>query len=301
MSNGRKTPPKTQYWCFTTNNPTIAEEEALKAYARGDACTYLIYGRERGDNGVPHFQGYVEFGNRQRLTAIKKIPAFRRAHLEPRRGTGAEAARYCKKDGDFVEFGEIKVTKQGRRTDLEEIKRKIDAGASSVDIADAHFSQWVIYRRSFDAYVDLKKTPQSRPELKVYVLCGASGTGKSSYVFSRHPECWISSNPVLRWFDGYTGQSTALIDDFNGECPFRFLLRLLDIYPMRVEVKGGHVAWNPTLIYITTNRAIDEWYGGERDCAPIQRRVKKVIRMQDLAAFDIGEKHLEIDRILAEE
>lgn len=290
---------RSKYWCFTLNQPTIAEEEALKACARSDVASYFIYGRERGESGTYHFQGYVEFVNRVRLTAVKKIPGFNRSHLEQRRGSGKEASEYCKKDGDFVEFGTPTANTQGRRNDLESIKQRLDDGASSRDISDEFFSRWVVYRRSFEAYTELRNEPRHRPGLKVIVLRGESGTGKSSYVFSRHPGCWISTNPILRWFDGYSGQTVACIDDFNGETPFRFLLRLLDIYPIRVEIKGGHVAWNPETIFITTNRPITEWYGGEKDVTPIIRRVTYEVVMDELENSEISDKHTEIDEILS--
>lgn len=299
MSNGKnKTPAKTQYWCWTLNNPTIAEEEAIKAYARGDGASYLIFGRERGESGVYHFQGYTEFQNRQRLTTIKKIAGFNRCHFEPRRGTSTEAAQYCKKELDFFEHGTLKVSQQGRRTDLEAIKAKLDAGATEREIADAHFGQWVIFRRSFQEYRELGNAPRYRPDLKVVLLRGNPGTGKSSYVYSRWPDCWISTNPILRWFDGYGGQRVSLIDDFNGETPFRFLLRLLDKYPIRVEVKGGHTPWNPEIIFITSNRDVMEWYGGERDTAAIARRITRNISLEDLEKPNVRSRHLAIDEIL---
>lgn len=288
---------RTKYWCFTLNNPTIAEEIYLKTWLEHGA-DFLIFGRERGENGVYHFQGYVELTNRQRLSGVRKLS--KRAHWEPRRGSQRECIEYCKKDGDFFETGVPTSDRQGKRNDLQCIKEKLDGGASALDIANEHFSKWVIYRRSFDAYVGLKDSPRHRPNLRVFLLCGASGSGKSSYCFTRHPDCWISTSPVLRWFDGYDRQRVALIDDFNGECPFRFLLRLLDVYPIRVEVKGGHVAWNPEIIFITSNKLVREWYGGERDVTPIERRITHTIYMDQLENSEIGAKHDEIDQILEE-
>lgn len=104
-------------WCFTLNNPTEDEEQEL-ANKAGEV-KYLIFGRERGENGTPHLQGFVIFNSNQRLRAVRVF--IRRAHWELARGTNQEAADYCKKDGEFDEFGELPVDRSGRRTDLEEI------------------------------------------------------------------------------------------------------------------------------------------------------------------------------------
>lgn len=297
MSNGKNTRTKRKYWVFTLNKPTIAEEILCKRLDYFKAA-YIIFGRERGESGTFHFQGYIEFVNRRRLSELRKL--LPRAHWEVRKGTGREASEYCKKDGDFVEKGTLATNERGRRTDLECIRAELDSGRSMSDIAESHFSQWVVYRRSFEAYIDLKSPPKFRRELRVVLLHGCSGVGKSSYVYSRHPECWISTNPVLRWFDGYSGQDVVLLDDFNGECPFRFLLRLLDVYPLRVEVKGGHVAWNPTLIYITSNNDPEEWYHGEKDMSPVIRRITHSIRVSDDLGDSVNARHEAIDKILNE-
>lgn len=55
------------------------------------------------------------------------------------------------------------------------------------------------------------------------------------------------------WFDGYDGQSILLIDDFTGNIPVQVFLRLTDIYPMQVQVKGGSTWVNFKEVYITSN------------------------------------------------
>lgn len=288
--------PRSKYWCFTLNNPTATEETYLRNIADERTISYLVFGIEVGESGTRHFQGYVEFVNRRRLSMVKRF--LTRAHWELRRGTSLEAAEYCKKDGEVFEFGTLSTSKQGKRTDLEEIQKDMEQGMSANEVAKTHFSKWVVYRRSFEAYEGILNAPKFRPELQVVLLQGVSGAGKSSYVYSRFPDAWISTNPVMRWFDGYRGQETVLIDDFAGECPFRFFLRLLDIYPIRVEIKGGTVAWNPTRIFITSNKSIEEWYHGEKDMQPVRRRIHHVIVMHELENDDIGERHDEIDQIL---
>lgn len=103
-------------YVFTLNNPTPPEVAALRD-SWEQHYTYLVYGRETGDNGTPHLQGYFRLIRRERLTTCKQKPAMQRAHLEPMRGTSGQAAAYCKKDGDFDEFGEPPREKQGKRND----------------------------------------------------------------------------------------------------------------------------------------------------------------------------------------
>lgn len=295
-----------KYWCWTLNNPTITEMESIDQLVSGDGSTgisYVIYGKEIGEKGTPHFQGYLELNKRVRISYLKKVPGLARAHFERRRGEQGEAIAYCKKDGQWFQFGTAARCGRGRRTDLEDIRQEIVEGKKEDEIADAHFTQWVQYRRSFEAYRDLKNQPRFRKDLKVYVLWGESGVGKSSYVYSRFgDDLWISTNPVLRWFDGYTGQGVVLIDDFSGECPFRFLLRLLDVYPLRVEVKGGSIAWNPTKIFITSNKPVQEWYHGERDIQPVLRRVESggIYELDGDMGGSVEERHIKLDELIAE-
>lgn len=105
MPNGSK------YWCWTLNNPTPTEIEHIEKIIRdiqqhSSEFTYLVYGKETSASGTPHLQGYSEGKTRRSLVGIKRSLG-RNIHAEQRRGTGLEAANYCKKDGDFVEAGEL--------------------------------------------------------------------------------------------------------------------------------------------------------------------------------------------------
>ena len=89
-------------WCFTINNWTPEDEECL-ALLTGHK--YIVFGRETGEDGTPHLQGFVQFKSQRTLSSMSK--ALPRAHLEVTKGRPDQAAEYCKKDGDFYEEGEV--------------------------------------------------------------------------------------------------------------------------------------------------------------------------------------------------
>lgn len=103
-------------WVFTLNNYTAEELEHVRGFLR--QCTYAIFGRERGANNTPHLQGFLIYPSPQRLSFFRRRLS-ERAHFERSLGSTEQASAYCKKDGDFEEFGE-RPPERGRRRDLEE-------------------------------------------------------------------------------------------------------------------------------------------------------------------------------------
>lgn len=269
---------RSKYFCFTLNNYTAEDESRLASLD----CSYVIYGREVGEGGTPHLQGYVEFASRLRGAQVKALVSSR-CHIEKRRGTGVQASDYCKKDGDFVERGSLSKVKQGSRKDLMLVKEAIDSGCSMSEIADDHFTSWVKYRKSFESYKFLKSPPIFR-NADVFCLWGEPGTGKTRFVYENEHDLYICSDPSLKWFDGYGGEEAVLIDDYNGEATTSFLLRVLDKYPLMVPVKGGFIPWNPLRIYVTSN--IPPPFGHLTHSAAIRRRFRRVMHLENPLHFD---------------
>mgnify|MGYP000591172797 CR=1 FL=1 len=251
-------PTKSRNYVFTLNNFTPADEQTIQAFADSPQCSYVVYGRETGESGTPHLQGYAELSGARTLAWVKRAISPR-AHFEVRRGSSTEASTYCKKDGDFWEKGEARV-RAGTRTDLNIIRDAIKEGKSELYVAENWFAQWVQYRRSFDAYRRLLLDTPRQWKSFVNVIWGTTGTGKTRFVYQQHPDDDVWVYPGKGWFDGYLGQRVCLFDDFRGDVPISLLLQLLDRYPLHVPVKGGHVNWNPRRIYITSNVMPTLWY-----------------------------------------
>lgn len=267
--------------CFTINNPTDADIVSLV----NPYVSYCIYGKEVGENGTPHLQGYLELNKQLNLNALKVI--LPRAHIEKRRGSQDQAIEYCKKDGDFVETGTKK--KQGKRNDLAEIRRIVfEDHGNMLDIIHIASN----YQSLKSAELLMKYRPPKNKYLpkKVFWFFGSTGKGKTKMAMDCCPEnnTWISSEK-LNWFDGYWGQTHVLIDDYRRDfTTFHFLLRLLDVYPLKVPIKGGYVDWEPDYIYITCPQSPTTLYNNrtDEDIAQLTRRITEV--------FDFDNDEIEI-------
>jgi hypothetical protein len=269
-----------RHWCFTLNNYTQDELDTTEASLRGADFTYVVVGREIGENNTPHLQGYFQCNSPWRLGRCKRIPGLSRAHFEKAKGTGLQNKQYCTKESCWLELGSI--SHQGKRNDLLEVKRSIDQGKSIADLAQLHFDTFVKYSRGIILAANLLMGPRNWRTQVIY-LYGPTETGKSklahdeSLALTGGSACWLS-DPTLQWFDGWMpGRKGVVIDDFDGSPKLPLLLRLFDRYPMKVPIKGGFLEWNPRIVWITSNYSLEHWYGtqGEHYNA-LKRRIDEI-------------------------
>lgn len=242
---------------FTLNNYTQDEYEAIKTID----CRWMIVGKEVGEEGTPHLQGACFLRTQKAFSRLKTLPGLKRAHVEEARGSAEQQLAYCtKQDKDAYISGTM--PQPGKRSDLEDVVDKLRSGTSLSELAETNssaipmlrYTRGITFLRSiYSPNRDVAKPPT------IFWFYGPTGTGKTrtAYELSNHIQGigyempWMSSGS-LRWFDGYDGNRVAIFDDLRTKhAEFSFLLRLLDRYPLKVEVKGGHVNWNPGFIFIT--------------------------------------------------
>lgn len=152
-------------WCFTINNPTEDDEQLLGDFAEGERCEYLVYGDETGEQGTRHFQGYLVLKNRQNMGWLKNH-FHSTCHLEISRGTPKEASDYCKKDGEYEEFGELPSGAVGNNKQFEELRdwaKSKDKCPSEKEVAENFPALWCRYRRSV---MDLVRMFAPQPNLQ---------------------------------------------------------------------------------------------------------------------------------------
>lgn len=143
-------------WCFTLNNYVEDELVALRAvFTDADRVRYAIFGKEVGESGTPHLQGYVSLKKKCRMAGIKLLLGDR-AHVEPAKGNEQQNIVYCSKQGDVEEFG--KRTFKGKRTDLEAFKESVKSGTYDHTILmEEHSVVWSRYPVFCKEYVRLNR------------------------------------------------------------------------------------------------------------------------------------------------
>lgn len=275
-----------RYWCFTAN---LTDEETTDysdlLNSDDENISYAVWQLEKGEKTEHnHIQGYVEFEKKIRLAQVKRIllPELQ-PHLEMRSGTADEAASYCKKSETRLagpwEFGNISKG-QGHRSDLDSIHKEIKEGHSLLEIAESHPGSYIRYNRGIEKLITLMKQPPKIRENECIVYYGKAGVGKTYKVVTEVDDLFIlgmDDNKSV-WWDTYNNEKNLLLDEFSGQLNLSLLLRILDIYKMRIPVKGGFTwaMWNK--VYITSNTHPSKWYDHltpEQDAA-LKRRIKQV-------------------------
>lgn len=254
-----------KYWVFT-------DFELRDDYSDW-GFEYLCYGVEKcPTTGKMHHQGYVEFKTNQRLTTLGK--KFR-CNFERRRGTAEQAIEYCKKDGVFFEFGvKPKVKEQGKRTDINEVKDMVKNGANMSQIAEVTTSfQAFKFAESLLKYQEKKRS--WKPTVKWYF--GPTGSGKTKTAVEEAGDNYWMSGRNLKWWEGYDGHENIIIDDFRADfCTFHELLRILDRYEYRIEVKGSSRQLLAKNIWITCPKEPEEIYSTREDILQLIRRIDEI-------------------------
>lgn len=256
-------------WCITLNNWT--EDELKNVWV--DKAVYQIIGKEVGEEGTPHLQGYVYLKDAKTLASMKRLVGAR-CHLEIAAGNAGQNREYCSKDGDYEERG--KCPKQGKRVDLEKLAQMtLSEGLDAVRVA--HPGQYIQWNKGLKALA-YDSIPKRTKKPRVVWLWGKAGTGKTrEAVGEDYSRVYIKSIP--RWWDGYRGEPRVVMDDVAPglwkETEYRDFLMSIDRYPYLGEVKCGTVSVPCDEIYITCEHPPAYFWSGNK-LDQVTRRLDEV-------------------------
>jgi len=249
-------PSRFRHFCFTLNNYDEEEYASIKLWFEQEA-KYWIIGREVGESGTPHLQGYASLSGRHNFDYVRNKLGTR-CHIERSRGTARQNREYCSKGGDYAEGGKLNegaaVSKASRDIIANQFMVAVESGNKGVvEFASEFpgtymFSGFNLLRNALSL-----KPPIERPDISVRWIYGSPGVGKSRLAHSTLPEAYVKE-PRTKWWNGYICEKEVIIDDFgpNG-IDINHLLRWFDRYKCLVENKGGMIALYATTFIVTSN------------------------------------------------
>lgn len=223
------------------------------------------------ETGNPHRQGRIEFFEPQRRGVLWELFKWE-IHCD-REKYEQKHIEYVQKDGQVTKHGPKKEKKQGERVDIKMAFDDIKEGKSTRDIMEKHTPIYLKYSRAVEKMVEeFSMEPDFNPNLKVYVLWGKSGTGKSHYPYCKHGKdvYRLTQNDWdTKFFNGYKGQKVLLMDDFDGSwMKFSTFKTFVDEYTWKVNTKGAWRWAQWETIYITANSHPKNWWKNIVDSNP---------------------------------
>jgi len=264
---------KSRTYCFTLNNYTESDIDYYQQLVQTGNAKYIIIGKEVGEEGTPHLQGFVSFASRRHFNAVKDL--FPRAHLEKAMSLNA-AIEYCKKDGNFVEWGDAPMTQKEKgateKRRWEEAFTAAEEGRFEDIDADIRFRYDQNCQRIRDRAIRARILEDTEEKHEWYY--GETGTGKSRKARTDNPDCFLKM--CNKWWDGYVDQDVVLIEDFDKKHDVlcHHMKIWADRYPFPAEAKGRALVIRPKKIIVTSNYHPKDIWSSPSDLDPILRRFK---------------------------
>lgn len=265
-------------WCWTLNNYTAEEVEACKEIE----CEYLVFGKEVGESGTPHLQGYIWFKSLKSFKQVKK--AVPKAHLEPAKADTAKNRTYCTKDGEYFEKGTPpKTSTEKGEAEKERWKRVLKkAKEGDMQWLEENEPQLVLMHKPM-----LKSHAVGCDEVMTYAdedsphewWVGGTGTGKSRRLWELYPtRAHKYKKAWNKWWDGYEGQDVMYLEEASGHVMgvlAQSLKEWSDRYPFDGQIKYGKLEGiRPKKVIVLSNYTIRECFPDSKDYEPLERRFK---------------------------
>lgn len=253
------------YWIGTVPNP-----DWIPCLPNG--CLYIRGQLEQGETGLVHYQLFFILGRKASLAAVRSLWSPVIGHWELTRSKAAED--YCWKEdtriGEPFEFGSRPFNRNSK-ADWQKVKELACAGRLEQiepDVFIRYYGNLCRIRADFIQPVAMDRM--------CAVFWGQTNTGKSHRAWSLAGDDSYSKDPRTKFWCGYKYQDAVVVDEFRGTIDVSHILRWLDRYPVRVEVKGGSMPLSATKFYITSNLHPREWYPDldPATFAALERRIK---------------------------
>lgn len=304
---------------FFTINAHVGEEHPVSqqmvkdAFEDIDPSADWVFQMEMGKKtGYEHYQCTVFLSKTSRrrkdISRVLKDHGIVDADIEVVRKVEA-AKRYCSKSDTRIagpwwsseSFKTSVVGKgssgQGRRTDINALRRAIQEGKTPDDILLDDRLSPLMASSSVMRYVDrlfisvnAQRWSREQREIQVHYIWGDTGVGKTRYVYDHYQpsEIYVAHMGARDPFSNYKFQKVLVLDEFRSQTPLSNLLQMLDRYPYEIDKRYENTwgAWNE--VYILSNWTLDAQYRDSPECdkAALERRITDYMHFSDPGSAD---------------
>lgn len=245
--------PQARYWLLTIpeNQYTPTSLPAGLQYTRGQL-------EVAPSTGFRHWQLLVAYPKKVTLSRVKETYGSQ-CHAEMSRSSAADA--YVWKEETSVEGTKFEF---GRRAHRQNVSTDWDAIWLSAKSGDLEAVPSNIRVQHYRTLRCIASDYGSCPPMvrKCYLFWGVTGSGKSRLAWEQAGMDAYSKDPRTKFWDGYRDHRSVVLDEFRGAIDIAHLLRWLDRYPVRVEIKGSTTPLLMETIWITSNLHPKDWYPG---------------------------------------
>lgn len=272
MNNSRN-----RRYLLTINNPLDHgfSREKLIDICKSLNPAYFCMSEEIGLNeSTPHVHIYIEFENARYFSSVQKtfnaVPHFDKPY-----GTPQECKEYVFKEGKWLsdpkgetnlrdthyEWGSIQINEQGKRSDLEQMYTDVENGLKPYEIVKKN-PKMIRYTKQMKEVRQMILSEVFSKEkrfIDVTYISGETGTGKSGYIHEKYPDAFYISN-YKNPFDQYDGQNVLVLDEFREDFEIKFLLKLLDIYPLLLPCRYSDTWACFQKVIIISNWPLEDQY-----------------------------------------
>lgn len=237
---------RTWFLTYPQNENTMAY--LLSKLEQIDTIEEYVIACEPHKDGNPHLHAYVKFESGLQLKdAPERFNVIEKSgNYQPTRSPKA-VIKYCTKGDNYISSFDISdyLNKKGKLTVSTIRSKSVKRALEDSDISMHQIRHYTLAR-------SILCEPYEHSDVRGIWIYGPPGTGKSLKART-YPDLYLKSQN--KWFDGYAGEKTILIDDFdlNGKFLGHHLKIWADRYACSGEVKGGMVHLQHERLVITSN------------------------------------------------